>query len=97
MDSRGAQARMVFQSETNELRVRIDDGCPQRQSAGETLRLDGLANGIRMDGQLTGDGADFPMFGVKLMNLKTAVNQRHQPADLLFRGPFRPGNDEKRR
>ena len=34
---------------------------------------------------------------VNRMNLKTAVNRQHQPAGLLFRGPFRPGNDEKRR
>jgi hypothetical protein len=32
----------------------------------EALRLDGLADGIGMDGQLTGNGADLPMFGVKI-------------------------------
>ena len=92
MDSRGAQARMLFQSETNELRVRIDDGCPQRERALETLRLDGLANGIRMDGQLTGDGADFPMFGVKIMKGATFVWECVDTDRRSFRFDRRCGN-----
>jgi hypothetical protein len=32
----------------------------------ETFRFDGIANGIGMNVQLLGDGADFPVLGVKI-------------------------------
>ena len=48
VEARGTQAWMLFQSVANKLGVGIDDGCPQRLRAVETLRLDGVANGIGM-------------------------------------------------
>src|SRR5450631_1028218 len=39
---------------------------PRQLRAFETLTLDGVVNGIGMDAQFTGNGADLPMLGVKI-------------------------------
>jgi hypothetical protein len=56
---------MLFESEADKLAVRVDDGCPRQLRAFEALTLDGVVNGIGMDVQFGGNGADLPMFGVK--------------------------------
>jgi len=66
VDARGAQAWMVIESVANELDVGIDDGYSQRLGVSEAFRLNGIANGIRVDAELTGNGADFPMLDVKV-------------------------------
>jgi hypothetical protein len=44
----------------------------------EALGLDGFAHGIGMKSQLTGDGADFPMLGVKVAtDLHTGFGTEH--------------------
>jgi hypothetical protein len=49
----------------NELHVRIVDTGAHRLSAVEPVRFDGIANRIGMNVEFTGDGADFPVPGVK--------------------------------
>jgi hypothetical protein len=49
VDARGAQARMLIESVTNELHVGIDDGCSERLGAFEAFALNRVANGVRVD------------------------------------------------
>ena len=72
---------MLLQSQANEPEVGIGDRRPQRLRALEALALDGVAYGVGMDAQFRGNGADFPMFGVKVAsNLRTG-------SLLIMRGP----------
>src|ERR1700686_2579838 len=42
-----------------------------------------MANGVRMDAQFTGNGADLPMFGVKVAaNLRAGFRTHHKMAHL---------------
>lgn len=56
---------MSIKSLANEPKVGIDDGGTQRLCTIETVALDGMANGIGMNIQFTGNGADLPVFDVK--------------------------------
>src|SRR3989442_1098153 len=66
IDASRAQLGMLLQGQTNEPDVGIGDGGAQRLRAFETLTFDGVAHRVRMDVQLRGNGADLPMFGVKV-------------------------------
>jgi hypothetical protein len=75
VDARGAQARMLTESVANELDVRIDDGYSRRLGVVEAFALDRVANGVWMNAQLTGNGADFPVLDVKVAaNLRARVS-----------------------
>lgn len=50
----------------DKLDVGIDDGRSQRLGTVEAFTFHRVAKGVRVDAQLTGDGADFPVFGVKI-------------------------------
>ena len=85
VDARGAQARMLIQSLANELQVGIDDRRTQLLAAMEAVGLNGVAHGIGVNAQFTGDGADFPMLGVKIAaNLDARFWRNHR-----FRNPDR--------
>src|SRR3954447_24202029 len=66
VDAGGTQSGMLFQNEANKSDVGIGDGRAQRRRALETLALDGVAYGVGVDAQFRGNGAYFPMFGVKV-------------------------------
>lgn len=75
---------MLFESLSNEPRVGIDDRAPQQLGISEPLTLDGVAYGIGMDPQFTGNGADFPMLSVKISsNLRAGFRTDHL-LDLTF-------------
>src|SRR5580700_5489704 len=79
VDARGAQARMLIESVTNELDVGIDDGYSQRLGVVEAFALDRVANSVWMDAQLTGNGADFPVLDVKVAaNLRAGFRTDHE-------------------
>jgi len=81
VDARGAQAGMWIEGVANELHVGIDDGYPQRLGVPEAFALQCIANGVWVDAQFTGNGADFPVFGVKVAaNLRTDFRTDHAMA-----------------
>ena len=57
---------MLFERDANKLGVGVGDGRPDRLRALKPLAFDGIANGIGMNGQFPGDGADLPVFGIKI-------------------------------
>jgi hypothetical protein len=57
---------MLIESVSNELDVGIDDGYSQWLGVVEAFALDRVANGVWVDAQFTGNGADFPVFDVKI-------------------------------
>ena len=70
---------MLIESLANKPDVRIDDGRTQRRCAVEALALDGVANGIGMNVQFTGNGADLPVFDVKVAaNLRAGFRTDHE-------------------
>src|ERR1035438_4659387 len=78
-DARGAQPRMLIESLANEPNVRIDDGRTQRRCAVEALALDGIANGIGMNVQVTGYSADLPVFDVEVAaNLRAGRSEERR-------------------
>jgi hypothetical protein len=66
IDARAAEPWMLFQCEANERGIGIDNERSQWLRAFEPLAFDGVANSVGMDAQLTGDGADFPVLGLKV-------------------------------
>jgi len=57
---------MPIQGLAHELQVGIGDRRAQGLAAMEAVGFNGVANGIRVNAQLSGDGADFPMLGVEI-------------------------------
>jgi hypothetical protein len=57
---------MLIESVTNELDVGIDDGDSQRLGVLEAFALNRIANGVGVDAQFSGDGADFPVLDVEV-------------------------------
>src|SRR5262249_24732870 len=92
VDAGGAQSRVLLESLADELCVRINHGGAQWLSgAAEALRLDGVATGSGMLAQLTGDGADLPVLGVKVAaNLGADFGAEHEDVSPS------PGNRRKR-
>src|ERR1700722_7202325 len=83
VEARGAQTRMLIERVANELDVGIDDGYSQRLGAFEAFALNRVANGVRVNAQITGDRADFPVFGVKVAaNLRADFRTNHALAHL---------------
>ena len=66
INARGAQSRMLGQYLPNELHIGIGDTGTQRLGAVEVVRFDGIANGIGMNAEFSGNGADFPVLGIKI-------------------------------
>src|ERR1017187_9009242 len=84
-DARGAQPRMLIERLANKPNIRIDDGRTKRRCAVETLALDGIANGIGMNVEFTGNGADLPVLDVKVAaNLRASFRTDHEMASLSW-------------
>ena len=66
VDARSTQARMLVEGVADKLDVGIDDRRSQRFGTIEAFAFYRVANSIGVDAQFTGDGADFPVFGVKV-------------------------------
>ncbi len=76
---------MLIESVPNELDVGIDDGYSQRLGVLETFGLNRIANRIRVDAQFTGNGADLPVFGIKVAaNPRAGFRTDHAMAHLRF-------------
>ena len=70
---------MLLESVANELDVGIDDGYSQRLGVVEAFALNRVANGVWVDAQLTGNGADFPVLDVKVAaNLRAGFRTDHE-------------------
>ena len=71
---------MLVQGLANELQVGIDDRtAAAAERALKRSRLDGVAHGVGMHAQFTGDGADFPMLGIKVAaNLRAGFGTDHE-------------------
>ena len=106
MEARSAQPRMPVEGLPNELHVRVGDRWAHRLSTIEAIRLDGIAHGIGVNAEFAGNGADFPVFGVKVTaNLRACFRADHE--FLLphprYRGkgstnrPFRPHTTQRRK
>ena len=105
MDARGAQPRMLVQRLTYELYIGVCDAGTHRLSTIETIRFDGIADGIGVNVEFAGNGADFPVLGVKITaNLHAGFRADHVFL-LLHRGyrgkgstnrPFRPHTTQRR-
>ena len=102
----GAQPRMPVQSLTYELHIRVRDRGPHWLSTIEAVRFDGVAHGIGMNVEFSGNSADFPVLGVKVTaNLHARFRADHE--FLLphrgYRGkgstnrPFRPHTTQRRK
>ena len=79
VDARSAQARMLIESVTNELDVGINDGYSQRLGVPEAFAFNRVANGVRVDAQFTGNGADFPVLDIKVAaNLRADFRTDHR-------------------
>ncbi len=75
----GTQPGMLVQGLADELQIGIGEGGAQGRAAVEALGLNGVANGIGVHAQFAGDGADFPMLGVKVAaNLSTRFWTNHR-------------------
>jgi hypothetical protein len=61
------QTRVLVQDLAHELQIGIEDGWAQSLTAMEAIRFNGTTDGILVNAQLAGDGADLPMLGVKIM------------------------------
>ena len=61
----GAQARILLQGLAQEVEVRIGQTGAQAGLAAEAVGLERGAHGIGMEKEFGGNGADFPMLGVK--------------------------------
>ena len=85
IDPRSPQPRMPAEGLTNELHIRVGDRGAYRLRTFEAVRLDGIANGIRVHVKFACDGADFPVLGVKV----TAYLYVGFLADHLFSLPRR--------
>src|SRR5947208_1923239 len=74
---------MLLQSQANEPDVGIGDRGAQRLRAFEALTLDGVAHGVGVDAQLSGNGADLPMLGIKVAsNLRADLVGDHEGSHL---------------
>ena len=106
MEARGAQSRVPVEGLSNELHVGVGDRRAHRLSAIEAIRFDGIAHRIGMNVEFAGNGADFPVLGVKVTaNLDARFRADHE--FLLphrgYRGkgltnrPFRPHTMQRRK
>jgi hypothetical protein len=63
----GAQARILLQGLAQEVEVGIGEAGAEAGMRAEAVRLQGTTHGVRMEAERGGNGADFPMLGVKEM------------------------------
>ena len=66
IDARSAKPRMLFERLLYESQIRIDDGGAHRLRAFELLGFNGVAHCVGMYAQLSCNGSDLPMFGIKI-------------------------------
>lgn len=79
MDSCGGETGILPQSLADELEVRIDVRGPHGLGAMKVGRFDGLPDGVGVESELSGDGADFPVFGIKVTaNLGAGFRRNHK-------------------
>jgi hypothetical protein len=57
---------VLVQDLAHKLQIGIDDGWAQSLTAMEAIRFNGMTDGILVNAQLAGDGADLPMLRVKV-------------------------------
>jgi len=75
---------MLVESVADKLDIGIDDGRSQRLGTIEAFAFNGVANGVRVDAQFTGNRADFPVFGVKVAaDLRADFRTDHATIHLL--------------
>ena len=85
VNARGAQAGMLVQGLPDELDIGIGERGAQWLRALKTLRFNGGADGVGMNAQFMGDGADRPMLGVKVAaNFDAGFWRDHQWNSLSF-------------
>src|SRR5207247_9596380 len=78
VDAGRAQPWMLVQGLSDERQIRVGHGGAQWLRV-ETLRFNGVAHGVRMHAQFTGDRADLPMLGVKVAaNLRADFGTDHE-------------------
>jgi len=74
---------MLLERVPQELDVGVDDGRSQRLGVQEAFAFNRVANGVGVDAQFTGNGADFPVFGVKVAaDLRAGFGTNHEIAHL---------------
>lgn len=66
IDTRRTQPGMTVQSLANKLQVGIGDRVAQRAAPIEIVGADGVTDSVGVNAQCLGDGADFPMLGIKI-------------------------------
>jgi hypothetical protein len=84
VDARGAQARMLIEGLADELDVGIDDGRPQRFELLKRSLSTALRTASGWTPSSLADGANLPVFGVKVAaNLRAGFRTDHEMAHLL--------------
>jgi hypothetical protein len=74
---------VLLQSQADEPDIWIGDRGAQRLRALEALTPDGIAHGVGVDAQLSGNRADFPMLGIKVAsNLRADFVRDHEGSHL---------------
>jgi hypothetical protein len=61
----GSQTRVAVEGFPDEIQVRIGQVIPGGRPPGKTMGLEGVFHGLRVQTQLGGDGAHFPVFGME--------------------------------
>lgn len=84
MDARGAQTGMLFEGLADERQIGLGEGCAHGRRAAETLAFDGMADGIGMNLEFGGDGADSPMLGKEVTSDQGAGFRADHAEDLTF-------------
>ena len=106
MNAHGPQSRMPIECLAHELHLGVPDAGTHRLATIEAIRFDGVAYGVGVNFEFAGNGADFPVFGVKVTaNLRACFRADHE--FLLphprYRGkgstnrPFRPHTTQRRK
>jgi hypothetical protein len=102
----GAEPRMLIERLADELHIRVCVARTHRLRAVKAIRFDGVADGVGVNIEFAGNGADFPVLGVKVAaNLHMRFRADHE--FLLphrgFRGkgstnrPFLPQTTQRRK
>jgi hypothetical protein len=79
MNARGPQSRMLIEDLSGELHVRVGDRGAHLLRAVEAIRFYGVAHGVGMNVEFAGNGADFPVLGIKLTaNLHARFRADHE-------------------
>ena len=78
MEARGPQARILLQGLTQEVQVGIHQALALARAAAETVTFQGSTDGIGVQDQFGGNGADLPVFGMKeVTDLSDLFSRNH--------------------